>query len=209
MKYKFLTLFIVVILALLSILSCSAPVPSSLAEEPTPPSNAAGDRAYINKIVVHIGKDYWEDTYYNWIEVDLNKGAGGEYLYLGIKPNILDGSHLGNLDVITGKGKMPERRQGWEVVRYHKDERVDADLNDGAGGDYICLIWQQNSPSILRGVTVIESKDNPDIQPPAGWTRVNVDLNKGAGGHYIYLCYTLDPRAPVAPNEPTPVYFRR
>jgi hypothetical protein len=74
---------------------------------------------------------------YVWDDTDLNKSVGGEYLYLAwtystdLKP-ILD------VDVVYGDSRdeaLNKRPSGWKFV--------DVDLNKGAGGKWIYLIYRQ------------------------------------------------------------------
>jgi len=69
--------------------------------------------------------------------------------------------------------------------------RINADLNAGAGGDYIYLCYKKGVGAPITGLCVTIDSGAPPANPK--YTRINVDLNDGAGGDYIYLWYTKDP----------------
>ena len=66
-------------------------------------------------------------------------------------------------------------------------ERIDVDLNKGAGGEYIYLCkTHAPGPRPITDLKVIAS-DSRSQRAPAGYQKLDVDLNKGAGGKFIYL----------------------
>lgn len=68
-------------------------------------------------------------------------------------------------------------------------ERIDGDLNEGAGGDYIYFAVKRGTDEskAVNGLAVVAGK-NEKVSAPAGYEKIGMDLNKGAGGRYIYLC---------------------
>lgn len=70
---------------------------------------------------------------------------------------------------------------------------VNLDLNRGAEGDFIFIIFSREpgneGDKPISDLSVIHG-DSSNIQPPNGYTKIDVDLNKNAGGKWIYLCYT-------------------
>ncbi|MGE4289710.1 MAG: hypothetical protein AB7E36_13585 [Salinivirgaceae bacterium] len=164
-----------------------------------------------------IGSDYITDLYvsirssnttgttgqfdgltWNRIPVDLNEGAGGYYIYLYYRkdPNSLpirdivgihQNTYLGYVDDIINIHPQ------YDIVERYGDKR--ADLNDGAGGDYIYLIYSKdlediygNSPtSAIKNIAIVSGNSSGITY--SDWAKVPVDLNKGAGGKYIYLFY--------------------
>lgn len=112
---------------------------------------------------------------YTRINVDLNQGAGGDYMYLCWKKGV--GAPITGLAVTLNGGQPPSD------ARY---TRINVDLNRNAGGDYVWL-WYTRDP----GCTVIRNLHVQPNQsaPPEPFTRIPVDLNSDAGGAYIYLCY--------------------
>lgn len=67
--------------------------------------------------------------------------------------------------------------------------RVNQDLNQGAGGEYVYLCYTEDADlgATITDIIVVAG-DSPDVPVPAGYKKVDTDLNKGAGGKYIYLC---------------------
>ena len=69
-------------------------------------------------------------------------------------------------------------------------EKIEADLNAGAGGEYIYLCYSQdpNEGEPIKELAVVAA-GNPRVSAPLGYTKLKTDLNQGAGGPYIFLCY--------------------
>ncbi len=112
------------------------------------------------------------------INVDLNRNAGGNYVYLCYKRGV--GAPITGLFVTL---------EGWSVPSEPVFTKINVDLNHSAGGDYIYL-WYTKDPgcTTITDLAVIYG-GNGNIQPPDGFTRINADLNYDAGGDFIYLCY--------------------
>ena len=147
---------------------------------------------------------------YYKIGVDLNKGAGGKYIYLcftrdpskviGSSSWVGDGLHGRNVpveDIIIKRQTVGGGFGGWPGPHAPPIETKDGlgfhqpDLNDGAGGKYIYAYQDKDSyvhPSTVYEVGVIYGSSSA-IQPPqnSGWRRIEGDLNDGAGGDYIYF----------------------
>nr|XP_020445096.1 uncharacterized protein LOC109954007 [Monopterus albus] len=69
-------------------------------------------------------------------------------------------------------------------------EKLDPDLNKGAGGNFI-FFWYKKDPSSAP-ITRIQFTFNEDMAiglEKAGYTKIDKDLNAGARGDYIYLWY--------------------
>ena len=100
-----------------------------------------------------------------------------------------------NAEEITSLYVISSSSQGQQCPpRY---TRVNQDLNQGAGGDYIYLCYSTD-PYFGQPVTdifVMTSSSSDPIFPPADYTLIHDDLNKGAGGKYIYLMYTKNGRS--------------
>jgi hypothetical protein len=111
------------------------------------------------------------------INVDLNEGAKGEYLYFAYEKN---GSKQPITDIYFLIGQEQPTPPGYE--------KIDVDLNKGSGGAYIYTTFTRAGGDAMQDLTVIAS-DDPAANPPSGFKRIDVDLNMGAGGKYIYLCY--------------------
>ena len=84
--------------------------------------------------------------------------------------------------IVYGQDANPPN--GYNMIR--------ADLNSGAGGEYLYLCYT-TEPSAGPPITAIQvtCTSDPSISGyvPTGYTKVAGDLNKGAGGKYIYVCY--------------------
>src|SRR5687768_15748724 len=81
------------------------------------------------------------------------------------------------VDVIAGDNANISRA-GWE--------KVNLDLNKGAGGKFIYLLVQHGTGTPVVNLAVVNGKN---AAAPPGYTKINVDLNAGAGGDFLYLCY--------------------
>lgn len=123
------------------------------------------------------------------INVDLNSGAGGKYIYLCYqkgRAGSTDPLPITDLVLRHDKGAQGD---GWE--------KIPQDLNEGAGGDYIYL-WYKRDPSKspIHAVNVKSGKNTPSTP---GYTYVtwndsseSADVNRGARGDYIWIEYTTN-----------------
>jgi len=131
------------------------------------------------------------DEYHpEWINVDLNKGAEGNYIFLCISRNP---SRQPITDLRVTNSTCPE---------YF--ERIDVDLNEKAEGKFIYLCTTTSeiyhptdflsiAPIKAYPITTIQVTTHPsssanrcDDNHP---NRINYDLNAGAGGDFIYICH--------------------
>lgn len=115
---------------------------------------------------------------YTKIDVDLNKGAGGEYIYLCYRME--DNPREAVDDIIILTGKNPRVPQGYTLRN--------VDLNKGAGGEYLYLCFRQKlaGDSSVCDISVIEGKNAEGKQD---YVTIPIDLNKGAGGKYLWLTF--------------------
>ncbi|TXK52909.1 hypothetical protein FVR03_00615 [Pontibacter qinzhouensis] len=147
---------------------------------------------------------------YHKINADLNRGAGGQYIYLTFTrdPGQVRGSSNWVTDQSYG-GYVPVKNiivmsytigglNGWPTLCSPPIEVKDAfgfhtpDLNDGAGGKYIYAYQEKcdmytSYPGTIKEVGVLYGNSS-SISPPTGWVKLPQDLNEGAGGDYIYFC---------------------
>jgi hypothetical protein len=135
---------------------------------------------YITNLTVLEGENAQPPSGWKKIDKDLNKGAGGAYLYFAYEEG--DGPDRAITDIMFILGRdepVPER--------YHK---IDVDLNKGAKGKYIYAAFtrdrQEGSP--ITGLDVLIS-DSSSEHPERPWIRIDQDLNEGAKGKYVYLVY--------------------
>jgi len=120
---------------------------------------------------------------YTLVDADLNKGAGGEYIYLSYNTTNDPDKALKDIRVTFGKSStLPGA--------YDKNPH---DLNKGAGGKYIYL-WTSTDSSVGKPIKAIDVFYGQNADMPTGYTVVKhdssgeaADLNSGAGGDYIYL----------------------
>lgn len=158
---------------------------------------------------------------YQLIPVDLNKGAGGKYIYLTFTrsadhvqqhipqgcEDIIPGPYVTSIyaddwnavDALGVKGTcLQSSGLYWEYLPLVQPTGVpyywewkQPDLNDGSGGRFI-YAWQTKRASAPPIAEVgVIAGNNGSIACPSGWTRIDQDLNQGAGGDYIYFCYRL------------------
>jgi hypothetical protein len=126
---------------------------------------------------------------YEKIPYDLNKGAGGDFIYACIRKEPVNVIKYGSIRPVTDlKVVMGDSASVGAPAGY---EKVPVDLNRGAGGKYIYLCKCKGQPGVpdggLRDLTVVGGS-HPNIAPPYGYRRIESDLNKGAGGLFIYFC---------------------
>ena len=90
-----------------------------------------GPRITDVRVICGDNKDIPADFGYTKIPVDLNQGAGGDFIYLTFKRES-SGTPITDLKVVYAG----ERHK---VLVPRGYERIDVDLNKGAGGEYIYL----------------------------------------------------------------------
>ncbi|MDQ2794165.1 MAG: hypothetical protein M3Y12_09180, partial [Bacteroidota bacterium] len=143
---------------------------------------------------------------YTKLYADLNKGAGGAYVYLCFQRNpnqVLNGveytynyPYSGPNEVLTAfqtqYGSFTNSTPKPDPYFYsiwvpNQNPNVywdRVDLNAGAGGDYI-YSFQAKSPFVPNYRVIsqvgILSGNSSTINPPAGWVKYPKDLNEGAG----------------------------
>ncbi|TGE21342.1 hypothetical protein E5K00_13715 [Hymenobacter aquaticus] len=154
---------------------------------------------------------------YTKLNLDLNKGAGGKYIYMTFSRNrVEDHGYENTLEGNWGRRKdqSPVTKLAvygnggsgvtitvwrppytyydviWNPTNTFINSYKQIDLNDGAGGQMIVGYLSKNSydGGPIREVGVLAGNSS-SIQPPAGWVKEPGDVNAGAGGDYIYLCY--------------------
>ncbi len=81
--------------------------------------------------------------------------------------------------------------------------KLEIDLNQGAGGDFIYLCLKRGVGAPITGLDVSLSRSAisaADVPEP--WIFNGVDLNRNAGGFYVYLSYRKDPGYKDVTNDP-------
>ena len=149
---------------------------------------------------------------YHKIPADLNKGAGGTYIYITFTRDQasveapsqcgyathefitgLQASNYNAIDAVGAKGNCVNLGNPWEPIWEPRSNVFPfgwkhPDLNDGSGGRFI-FAWQHKVSGLapITEIGVTSARRNANC--PSGWTKVNQDLNQGAGGDYIYFCF--------------------
>ena len=121
---------------------------------------------------------------YKRVEVDLNAGAGGKFIYLlKLIEDIPEEEAISEIFVLSIKGSsnFKTASSGPDITWIRQD------LNEGAEGDYMYLGFRKGGVPITEIDAVFGDERNVDI--PAGWNKIDLDLNRGAGGKFIYLIY--------------------
>lgn len=127
------------------------------------------------------------DEGYEIIRTDLNRDAGGKYIYITYKEGLDNQESITDVTFVTGRGASAPG--GYT--------KIPGDLNEGAGGAYVYLCYKTGiSDYPIRRLTVLVGKNT---QSPPGFYKVNnyysnspQDLNEGAGGNYIWLAYSRE-----------------
>ena len=117
---------------------------------------------------------------YNKIPVDLNKGAGGEYVYLCYSTE--PGEPITNIQVFASNSAEFPIQNGYT--------KIDKDLNKGVKGRYIYLCYTGSRAfKPIAQVNVIQSPSREVYPPTVEWIRINQDCSEGAKGEYTYVVY--------------------
>ncbi|MFI6685673.1 hypothetical protein [Streptomyces sp. NPDC050485] len=91
-----------------------------------------------------------------------------------------------NVTVVAGsrpKGTViPPTPSGWK--------RIDVDVNDGAGGDYVHFVYEKRAgePPLTDVVFVGE-----DEAAPSGYLKIPVNVSSGTVGERLFAAITRDP----------------
>ena len=119
----------------------------------------------------------------NMIDVDMNAGSGGKYIYplpeySGHKHDAISG-----LAFIQNSAVVPD---GYT--------KIEQDLNEGAGGTYNYLCYTKSLKNKMTAIDFIASDNALNETSINGYFRFDADLNTGAKktGKYVYLLYKTD-----------------
>ena len=125
---------------------------------------------------------------WSMINHDLNRDAGGKYIYLCYKNGLDDHEAISDVTFIVNSQATPP---GFI--------KIQQDLNEGCGGStpyiYLCYKKEITSNPIRRVDILIGENAQPD---PGFYFAENYywggkqDLNQGAGGNYIWMVYSYD-----------------
>jgi len=126
------------------------------------------------------------DPGWSMIDVDLNRDAGGKYIYLCYKTGLDDQEAISNVTFIINNQQTPP---GYV--------KLPQDLNEGAGGDFVYLCYKKEITSNpIRRINILIGQNT---QPETGfyfaenyWSGIKQDLNQGAGGNFLWMVYSYD-----------------
>lgn len=113
--------------------------------------------------------------------VDLNQGAGGDYIYLCFKRGV--GAPVTGVDISLSRDPIPASAApaGWT--------QVPVDLNRNAGGFFVYVYYTKDPAcSTVRDVVVLQGSQ----AAPAGYTAIELDLNRGTDGDVLFLAYKAE-----------------
>lgn len=137
---------------------------------------------------------------YNLVDRDLNEGAGGDFIYLSYR-TMTQGqlSSSGRLPITNLMMVQYDKPQTWTTA-YSNDGngrralyyRINVDLNKGAGGRYVYLLYtydKQYAPLVALDAYTDNNRPTSNEWDTVTWndTFAIADVNKGAGGKYIYI----------------------
>ena len=142
--------------------------------------------AYITSLYVISSTSPGQQCPPRYIQVnqDLNQGSGGNFIYLCYSTDPSCGEPV--TDILVKSSILPPIFLA--ASGYSPYSLIDEDLNKGAGGQYIYLLYSKSGTSPLVAISVIAG-DSADISAPPGFTKYPQDLNAGAGGKFIYFVY--------------------
>lgn len=155
----------------------------SMSVIPPPPPPA---ETYIQSIVITSDKDQKtaQKVYsgYTLVNADLNKDAGGDYIYISYNTTNNPAKALKDIRITYGDFSLPGS--------YTKNPH---DLNKNAEGKFIYL-WTSTNASNGKPIKAIGIFYGENADMPTGYKVVKhdnsgeaADLNKGAKGAFIYL----------------------
>ena len=141
--------------------------------------------AAITALNVIFGSDPYTpqcQTGYDRLNVDLNMGARGDFVYLCYSRDRRFGDPITALLVSSTSTPQANVPYGYQLIN--------VDLNKGAKGQYIYLMYTTDKSlgPPITDINVIYGDSLPVPSPP-DWNKINNDLNEGAGGKYIYFIY--------------------
>lgn len=155
---------------------------------------------YISDVAIAGGnkaKEWLTNNKYTVIETDLNKGAGGWYIYLGYKKTDNPAEAITGMFVAYDKNSPKNYNNcTYKLAPYgNNDNDFNGDMNRGAGGKDLFLYYTKGKPEVNGMMTSInvsyygESRDSTFYvcKYKDGKLGSYADLNEGAGGKFIYI----------------------
>ena len=126
----------------------------------------------IYRLDVIYGQDTPAPTGYTKISVDLNKGCGGDYIYLCYSTSATTEAPITSIQVFAADSPDFTIQSGYV--------KINKDLNKGAGGKYIyaCYARDTRYPPLAE-VAVIQGPNRLVYPSSSEWVRVNQDCSGG------------------------------
>ena len=117
------------------------------------------------------------------INVDLNAGSGGKFIYPLSQYSDDKSDAISGLAFIQNNQVVPD---GYT--------KIEQDLNEGAGGKYNYLCYTKKLENKMIAIDFIASDKALSETKINGYFRFKADLNTGAykRGGYVYLLYKTD-----------------
>ncbi len=126
---------------------------------------------------------------YTKIARDLNKDAGGDFIYLCYTKDPSMGKPITGIKVILDDEKQVRMPRNYSPLACSRQDKNGlCDVNREAGGKYIYMFMSRKR---LEGdpITEVDIAFGDKVQRQ-DWTLMDKDLNAGAGGAFIWLSYS-------------------
>ncbi|KAF3695242.1 hypothetical protein EXN66_Car010918 [Channa argus] len=139
---------------------------------------------HITELDVSLNEDdeyKFTEQGFSKIYVDLNKGAGGKFIYLWYKKG--PDAPITRIQFSFNDEMSP----ALEVAGF---EKINNHLNAGAGGDPVNLWFYRGSTVFDVPIVDLQVTTEPEHEAQQfrlGWERLACDLNRNAGGNWIHL----------------------
>ena len=118
---------------------------------------------------------------YHKIPVDLNKGAGGSFVYICYSDTAA-GDPITNIQVFASGSSDFPIQNGYI--------KIPNDLNKGGKGRFIYLCYTRNKAfPPIKEINVIQAPVREVYPPSAEWVRIDQDCSEGGGGEFSYVIY--------------------
>ena len=120
------------------------------------------------------------------INEDLNRDAGGKYIFLCYKEGLDDEASISDITFIVNTQAVPS---GYT--------KLPTNLNEGAGGAsiYLCYTKEITTNPIRRIAILIGKTATPEpgfYFAKNYYSNIKQDLNQSVGGNFIWLAYSFD-----------------
>lgn len=119
------------------------------------------------------------DPEWTYCDTDVNKGAGGDYIYLGYQRETTQ-PWVTSWDFIISDDSIPYNNGAPPNSTFQ--HWTGGDLNKGAGGKFIYQVWNtgESGKPPIAGI-LVQANREPHPTPVPGWIAINKDLNTGCG----------------------------